>query len=383
MDEMDKDGTLLKRIAFLVLILCSCIPAVAVAAAFDQPDFSAAGLGVANANTALADDASAMAYNPAGIAWLDGVTTLAGAAIPFRDASAEITGGIAPDTAVPGNTAHVFLTWMPRDRDFGFGIGMATPYEMDSNWGNTTFGGQASKTRLFTLRTSLDAVYAVNSTMAVAAGVDWYYTQLDLNTATASFSGTDTGSFGGHAAWLWRPMPAWSFGAMFRLGAKLSVKSKTDAGRVDVQLPNEVHLGVGYNLTDALRLEADGSWTGWSGLRDLNVAGGAGAQTNTLDLRDTFAAMAGIIWTWREGSQLRFGYAFDQGANRDTGFNARIADGDSHRISMGMGGDVFGVHADLAYAYTYFPKHKVPGGTFAGTFRDRRQVVAISIGKSF
>ncbi len=380
---MDKDGTLLKRIAFLVLILCPGMPGVVSAAAFDQPDFSAAGLGVANAYTALADDASAMAYNPAGIAWQDGVSALAGAAIPFRDSSAEITGGIAPDTAVLGNTAHVFLSWMPRDRDFGFGIGVTTPYAMDSNWGDTVFGGQASKTRLFTLRTSLDAIYALNSTMAIAAGADWYYTQLDLNSTGASFSGTDAGSFGGHVAWLWRPMPAWSLGAMFRLGTKLSVNSKTDAGRVDVQLPNEAHIGVGYNLTDGLRLEVDGSWTGWSDLRDLNVTGGAGAQTNTLNLRDTFAAMAGITWTWREGSQFRFGYAFDQGANKDTGFNARIADGDSHRFSLGMGGDVFSVHADLAYAYTYFPKRKVLSGTFAGTYRDRRQVIAISIGKSF
>ncbi len=383
MDEQDKDGTVLKRIVFLIVILCPGLPAAASAAAFDQPDFSAAAVGVANAYTALADDASAMAYNPAGIAWLDGVHALAGATIPFRDSSAEITGGIAPDTAVLGNTAHVFLTWMPRDRDFGFGIGVSTPYAMESNWGDSIFGGQASRTRLFTLRTSLDGIYAFSSTMAVAAGADWYYTQLDLKNAVASFSGTDTGSFGGHVAWLWRPMPSWSLGAMFRLGPKLGVKSKTDAGRADVQLPNEAHIGVGYSLTDGLRLELDGSWTGWSDLRDMSVAGGAGAQTNNLNLRDTFAAMAGITWTWRERSQFRFGYAFDQGANRDSGFNARIADGDSHRFSLGMGGDVFGVHADLAYAYTYFPKRKVSTGTFAGTFRDRRQVIAISIGKVF
>ncbi len=373
----------MKRLLILSIILCLVLPVWAGAAAFDQSDFSAAGTGVSNAFTAQADDASAMAYNPAGIAWQDGVSAMAGAAIPYRDSSAKITDGIAPDTAILGNTAHVYLTWMPRDRDFGFGIGVTSPYGIESNWGDTIFGGKASNTRLFTFRTSLDVIYAISSSMAVAVGMDWYYTQLDLKNASVSFSGTDAGSFSGHASWLWRPMPSWSLGAMFRLGRKLSVDSKSDAGRADVQLPNEARAGIGYNLTDGLRLEVDGSWTGWSDLKDLNVVGGAGAQTNTLNMQDTFAAMAGITWTWRENSQFRFGYAFDQGASKDTDFNARLADGNSHRLSLGVGGDMFGVHADLAYAYQYFPNHTISGGTFAGTYRDRRQVVAMSIGKAF
>jgi len=369
------------RLIVSVLVLLS--PVQAQAAAFDQPDLSASALGVSNAFTALADDASAMAYNPAGIAWQDGVNAMIGAAIPYRDSSAKITDGIAPDTAILGNATHVFLTWMPRDRDYGFGIGVTTPYAIESTWGDTIFGGQASNTRLFTFRTTIDGVYAISSSMAVAAGMDWYYTQLDLKNAGASFSGTDAGSFGGHASWLWRPMPAWSLGAMFRLGSNLSVDSKSDAGRADVQLPNEARVGIGYNLTDGLRIEVDGSWTGWSALKDMNVVGGAGAQTNSLSMQDTFSAMTGITWTWRENSQVRFGYAFDQGANKDTGFNARLADANSHRFSLGMGGDMFGVHADLAYAYTYFPNRTISAGTFAGTYRDRKQAVAISIGKSF
>lgn len=372
----------MKRVFPMAVILWLALPAAADAAAFDQPDFSASAAGVSNAYTALADDASAMAYNPAGIAWQDGIGAMAGAAIPYRDSSAKITGGIAPDTAIPGNASHVYLTWMPRDRDYGFGIGVTTPYAMDSTWGDTTFSGAASNTRLFTFRTSVDGIYAISSSMAVAAGMDWYYTQLDLKNGSANFSGTDAGSFGGHASWLWRPMPSWSLGAMFRLGSKLSIDSKSDAGRADVQLPNEARFGIGYNLTDGVRLEIDGRWTGWSDLTDMNVVGGAAAQTNTLNMEDTFAAMTGITWTWRENSQLRFGYAFDQGANKDAGFNARLADANSHRFSLGMGGDMFGVHADLAYAYTYFPDRTVTG-TFAGTYRDRKQVVAISIGKSF
>jgi len=323
-----------------------------------------------------------MAYNPAGIAWQDGVGTMIGVSIPYRDSSAVITGGTAPDTGIPPNVTHFYLNWMPLDSNLGVGFGINTPYEIESVWGNTTFGGAASKTSFLTYRSSLDAIYAISSSMAVAAGVDWYYSDIELKNGAASFKGSAYDSFGGHVSWLWRPMPAWSMGAMFRYGSKLSIDGDGGTGRAEVQLPNEARIGLGYNLTDGLRLEVDGSWTGWSDLKNLNVAGGTGAQTNALSLDDSFGVMSGITWTWRENTQIRFGYTFDQGANKDAGLSARIADGNSHRVSLGAGGEMFGVHADVAYAYTFFPD-RIVTGTFAGTYRDRKQVIVLSIGKTF
>ncbi len=371
----------MKRIYILIMALCLLLPGETRAAAFAQPDLSASGIGLSNAFTALADDASAMAYNPAGIAWQDGVGTMIGVSIPYRDSSSVITGGTAPDGGVPPKVTHFYLNWMPLDSNFGVGFGVNTPYEIESIWGDTVFGGAASKTSLLTYRTSLDGIYAINSSMAVALGVDWYYSKLELKNGAANFSGSDYGSFGGHVSWLWRPMPAWSLGAMFRYGSKLSIDGG-GTGSANVQLPNEARIGLGYNLTDGLRLEVDGAWTGWSDLKSMNVTGGTGAQTNTLTLQDTFGVMTGITWTWRENTQFRFGYAFDQGANKEAGFNARLADGNNHRVSIGAGGEMFGVRADVAYAYTYFPDVTATG-TFAGTYRDRKQVIVFSIGKTF
>jgi long-subunit fatty acid transport protein len=76
------------------------------------------------------------------------------------------------------------------------------------------------------------------------------------------------------------------------------------------------------------------------------------------------------------------GYAYDQGANRSAGFNPVIADQDGHRISLGAGGEAYGIHLDIAYIYTYYTKKTVTGA-FAGTYRDRKQAVSFSVSRIF
>ncbi|MDQ6964635.1 MAG: hypothetical protein Q9M13_06910, partial [Mariprofundales bacterium] len=67
---------------------------VASAAGMGAPDRSASGLGVANAMTASADDASATIYNPAGIAWRPGTHFMAGTILRWRNAGYNPAGAL-------------------------------------------------------------------------------------------------------------------------------------------------------------------------------------------------------------------------------------------------------------------------------------------------
>jgi len=368
----------MKRILFFLgsLFMGS---AWAYAGGFVQPDQSASGAGVANAYVATADDASALAYNPAGIAWQSGISVTAGFRMNWRDSSVVLPAGTAPNDGNETSIGYIYASRMPHDGRLGVGVGISPLYKANNDWG-TAFPGTAGITKLMIDHATLDVIYAINSDLAFAVGSDWYITRATLSQGTTTFQGNDLTSFGGHASLLWKPIPAWSTGLMFRSGSSVSISGQAN-DTLSFKLPDEVTAGIAHDFADVWRLEADVKWTRWSALKNLNVTG-TSAQLNPLDLRDTVTVMTGLTWTWRQNSQLRAGYAYDQGANRSASFNPVIADQDGHRISLGAGGDAYGVHMDLAYTYTYFTDQAVTG-TYAGTYRDRKQAVNFSVSKTF
>ncbi len=376
----------------LTLLAWTAFAAQAKAAALAIPDQSASAAAVANAFVATANDPSAVHYNPAGIAWQPGIGVLFNGELRFEDESAQLSSaqGTPFNTASPTNVGSIYAAWMSDDGNWGAGFGMDIPFSLDTGWGSA-FNGKAQLTSLNVFHVSFDAVYALGSSMAIAAGPDWYVGRIDVNSAATTFHGTDNISAGGHVAWMWRPRPAWSVGAMFRTGATLDLTGNATGGvagdsETNVSLPDMAQFGVAHVFYDQLKLELDGSWTRWSTLDDLDVVsrGGAGAELNRLNLRDSYSAMMGVTWFWRENAQFRFGYAFDAAATKDAGFNARVVDANSHRLSLGMGADAIGWHFDAAYVYTYIPSRTVTGSNgFDGRYKRRLQALDVSIVKHF
>ncbi len=351
----------------------------ATAAGFYQAEQSAAGAGVAGAFVASASDASAAIYNPSGMAWLDGVSVTAGALLNYRNSSVEVPAGIAPNAGTESTVGYLYLGWMPHDGRLGASFAFSPLYQAENLWG-PAFGGD---TKVMVDHAALDMVYAVSSTLAVSAGGDWYLSRIRMTQGGNAFSGKDYAAFGGHLSALWKPAPAWSLGMMLRSGSTLRA-SGTVGDELKMKLPDMATLGVAHDFSDIWRLEGDISWVRWSVLKDMNVtdAGGALLQNNPLNLRDTLRASLGLTWTWRPDTQFRFGYAYDQGANKPDGFHPLIADQDGHQLSIGAGGELSGMHLDFSYSYTFYSR-KTATGVFAGTYRDRRQAVMISVSKRF
>jgi len=366
---------------FSVAIACCFAVSAAQAAGFSNPNMSASGLGVSNAVVASADDVSAAAYNPAAIAWQDGIQAMLGIDMQYRHSSVKLGTAVGSNRGGAGNPPHLYASWMPHDGSVGLSLAYNTPYELDNNWA-LAFPASAGNAKAKFNRLSLDVVYAVSSTLAVSAGPDWYLSTIDMTLPGQSFSGKDKAGFGGHLSAKWKLAPTWSVGAMARLGS--NIKFSSAAGQaLTVKLPDELTVGVAHDIADTVRLELDAAWSRWSRLKSLNVMSGATVlQNHAMSMRDSLTVMAGATWFWRENSQFRFGYAYDQEANKSAAFNPVIADQTGHKASLGAGGDMFGFHADLAYAYTFYPKRTVTG-IYAGTYRDRRHSLALSVSKRF
>ncbi|MDT8375949.1 MAG: outer membrane protein transport protein [Mariprofundaceae bacterium] len=366
--------------AAVAIAFCISITA-AQAGGFSNPNMSASGLGVANAVVAGADDVSAAAYNPAGIAWQDGIQAMLGVDLQYRNNSVKLASGVGSNSGGAGNPSHLYASWMPHEGSVGISLAYNTPYELDNDW-VLAFPASIGRSKLKINRLSLDAIYALNSSLAVSGGIDWYLSSVDITTPGQGFSARDSTSFGGHISMKWKPAPMWSVGALARLGSNIDFSGGT-AQALSVKLPDELTVGVSYDVADAVRIELDAAWSRWSRLKDLNVMSGATVlQSHPLSMSDSLTAMLGVTWFWRENSQFRFGYAYDQEANKSAAFNPVVADQTGHKASLGAGGDMFGFHADLAYAYTFYPKRTVTG-IYAGTYRDRRHSLALSVSKRF
>ncbi|OIO70399.1 MAG: hypothetical protein AUJ58_03235 [Zetaproteobacteria bacterium CG1_02_55_237] len=385
----------MKRYWMLLLILAGVLPAGLISperaqgAAFAALDMSAGAAGAGNAFTATADDPTAMHYNPAGLAWQPGVNLAFSGALRFENQSVQQTAarGTPYNDKKLANLAGLYGNWMPEGSNWGLGFAFDTPYALSTGWG-TAFGGVAKSTSFDALHVGLDTVYAASSSLAVAVGGDWYLAKGEVSSTVTTFSGRDKAGFGGHISALWHPRPAWAIGAMLKSGATIKL-SGTASGAVNgnasvkVKLPDVARIGAMHVFNDKLRIEVDTSWTRWSRQKNLDVVGST-AELNPLSLRDSFALMTGATWFWRENTTLRFGYAFDQAASKDGGFNARIADANMHRVSLGAGADMIGVHFDLAYVYSFAAKRTINNASaFDGTYRNRRQSLALSVGKHF
>jgi len=356
------------------------------AGGFEQQNQSAAAMGAGNAFAATANDASALVYNPAGIAWLTGVTGTVGFDIEYRNSSVKLAGGIAPNTGVEPNAGSIFVAWSPLDSHWSGGIGFAPLYYINNDW-STAFGAaarikKAGITKLTVDHTTFDGVYAINSSLAVGLGGDWYVSRATFTQGINSFRGSNFAGVGGHASVMWKPIYAWSLGAMVRSGATIDISGDGNDS-MSFKLPDQVTVGLAHDFADVWRLETDVKWTRWSSLKNMNVTtGGVVTQSNPLDLKDTLTVMAGLTWTWSSNAQARLGYVYDQGANRLAGFSPVMADQDGHKVSVGVGGVYNHMHIDLAYQYGFYSK-KTATGAFAGTYRDRRQSLMLSVSQSF
>lgn len=352
-------------------------------------DMSAAAAGAGNAFTASADDPSAMYYNPAGLAWQPGFNLQFSGAMRFENMSAQQSAarGTPFNTSKPGSLAGVYGSWMPTGSHWGMGFAIDRPYLLNTSW-DTAFGGSAQRTSFDALHGGLNAVYAISSSLAVSLGGDLYSSKGEVSSTTTSFSGKDRASFGGNVSVLWHPRPSWAVGAMLKSGSTIrlngtAVGAVSGNADVKVKLPDVARFGVMHVIADKYRIEVDTSWTRWSTQKNLNVQGST-SELNALSMRDSIGVMTGLSWFWRENATFRFGYAFDQAATRDGGFNARIVDASSHRLSLGTGADLFDVHLDVAYAYSFSPNRTIQNaGVFDGTWRNRRQSLALSVSKHF
>lgn len=387
----------------------------------------ATGMGLAFAG--VADDPSAIFYNPAGMAWQEHFSGQGGFTVLGRTPS-DFTGanpypGVGQNGSIDDTqqflVPHLYLV-APLTTELNFGLGIDAPYGLGLRWNNpnTTWPGRFISQNAVIKTTDLNPnfSYKLLPELSIAAGADYRFSGLELDRNSAAvdpFTGavvdvahtklysqlTSNGGWGWNVAAMWRPTPAIGVGASYR--SKITVNyegtatiSPRDTGdpifnqlvagvvpfgehpvTTQIVFPASLNTGVGIGFGDGWTVSLEADWTEWSSFDALNIHFPDGSVPE-LDRPTAWTD----TWAYRVGLEKKFGtfairagYYYDNTPQPTRDVGPILSDSDRNVYTFGLGYNTPHFGLDLGGAYIAFKKRSVTTATgstdnFFGTYSE-------------
>jgi len=324
----------------------------AAAAGFQLLEQNASGLGNAYAGSAaVAENASTIFYNPAGMTQLQDIevstgVTLISATYQFNN-NASSTGVLSgnSDGGTDGYVPNAYLAWRVT-KDFSIGLGIGAPFglmtQYDSPWQG---GAQSEKFQIKTINVNPSVAWRANDWLSIGGGVSYQtidaeYARL-VSVSSLAFAGTTATLKLNDTAWGWNVgalftlSPATKIGVSYRSTVKYETTGNVALSgpvaptanalfgassdvKAAVKLPDTFILSGTQKLGDQWELLGDVSWTGWSSIpkidiiRTSGIASGTLAQTLNTDFRNTWRVAVGANYKLSDAWKLKFGIAYDE-----------------------------------------------------------------------
>jgi len=391
-----------------------------------------------NAFAAQADDPSALAYNPAGIAYLKGTQVQVGSAIVLLPQTEfnGVTNVSSPDSvnekangdmvAVP----TVYLTHSLESIPLSFGLGVNSFFPLIKRWDEGGALRETASTSIKPLNFQPTIAYRFDDlNLAVSAAADITYARFSSENfayngalgGNLGMLGLDTTAvgYGYNVGILWKPLPVLSFGASYRSEIKLkfdgdanfmglanssafpppynaifpangtTVRSKVSA---DYTLPDNLILGIAWKPVAPLTLEFDAERTGWSSYKELKPTYSSSAPIYSNVLSTAVPKNWKDVWSYHFGGQysvnnnidLRAGYTYEENPIPDSTLGGDLPDSNRHYLSIGSGLHNTFAAVDLAYTYVIFEDRTIDSGANnpqikSGTFKQDAHMLGISL----
>jgi long-chain fatty acid transport protein len=358
--------------------------------AFALIEQSASGVGNAFAGgAAVAEDASTIFFNPAGMTRLPG-RQVVGALHAIRPKTEFNNTGstLAPAQGVLGGNGgdasdwafvpNAYLSWQLNDRWF-VGVGLGAPFGLKTEWEANWVGRfHAIESEFKSINVNPSVAFKLSDQVSLGFGVSWQRAEATL-TQAANYAAI-AATVGGPAAaaaltaagqnqgtvkvesdddsW------GWNVGALFNLWSNtrigIAYRSQIEhdltgpasfANRpallaaflpdgpttANVKLPASASWSIFHQLNPKWDLMADITWTDWSTLNALNIyrTNGTLFTSTPLEWEDTWRFSAGANYHHSGEWTFRFGAAFDQTPVHDTDRTPRLPDGDRYWAAIG------------------------------------------------
>lgn len=380
-----------------------------LAAGFQLQNQNGAGTGYAYAGAAaVAEDASTIFFNPAGMTYLaeghhlSGALTVLDRSLEFKDRGSNALRLAAPpvpayplggDGGQAGGQSYLPVAYwaMSITPDWRVGVGVSPTFGNATEWDDAFIGRyQGSYSEIKAININPSVAWKVNEQLSLGFGVNVVRFEADLRSkipVTAALpatvdvenklSGHDTG-YGWNAGAMFQVTPTTRIGLTYRSSIDLKVegKSKNPAGstpvQVKIELPDSASLAVSQRIGDRLELLADYTWTGWSSIPSLRVTNrstGALLTDENLGFKDSYRIGVGAQYQYSDALRLRAGVAYDQSPIRNASDRTvRLPDSDRTWLAFGFNYKLNQqTSVDVGYAHLFFDKAKIDRQTVLGT----------------
>jgi long-chain fatty acid transport protein len=389
--------------SFVVLLAAAAMLALAagpvLAGGFRIPEAGAKAMGFGNAFVGMADDPSAVQFNPAGLVQVEGNQIQTGVTSVATQNDYTDLGG-TKSSAEDGNflPPSFYYTNHLGEGQWWIGLGVTAPFGLGTEWDVDSFRYVATETMIEMVKLNPSAAYRVNDQWSVGFGLD-YYSVLDASLkndmsstlvvlaggpqmmGTQELSG-DGNSFGFNVGALFKATDDLSIGFAYRTGTAMEIDGdvtvalkatgtelQTFSASADVGLPATAALGINYKFSDEWQLNLDLDWTGWSSYDNLEVKDSSGVVQNTLvsekDYEDVTAVRIGVEYSLSDEWALRGGFLTEPTPVPEETYDPRLPDGDRTGYVVGAGYGSGQWTVDFAYMFVQIDKTTVDSDAIA------------------
>ena len=419
--------------AFAAFLLLA--PTSSFGAGFALFEHGSRAVGLGGAFGATADDPTAIYFNPAGIAFLQGTQFAIGTELitesdTFTGANPYPGQGYSVDMkkqifALP----ELYLTGALTP-DLHWGIGAFAPFGLGTWWPNEYAGKYISK------RVTLQVVdvnptlsYKVTDNLALAVGVDYFYSDLSLTRSIGAVNpytqqvaevgqvhlATDlSGGFGWNVGLLGKLDGGFSIGATYRSNVKINYTGTASftqfptgypdfdaivgsqipfgtkpAARTSIKYPDEKRIALAWH-GNKVGIEADVVRMGWSSFQDLPidlVAYPALSETRPENYKDANCYRLGFEYKTSPSLSWQFGLVYDKTPVPTESVSPLLPDSDRKGASIGASIALSPkTRLDLSYFYLRFKNRSTEGMNydgFEGTYKTSANLLGITLTHRF
>lgn len=405
----------------------------ASAAGFQLLEQNASGIGNAYAGSAaVAENASTIFYNPAGMTKLDGVqvsggVSVVGTSFQFTDQGSVGTGALAGtgnggDGGDIGIIPNAYVSWH-LNKDLYLGLGLGAPFGLKTTYDSRWIGAaQSTSFEVKTYNLNPSIAYRVNDTVSIGGGLNWQRVEATYKRLTAvTLAGVasplkltlDDDAWGWNIGALFTVMPETKVGLSYRSKVRYSTKgdivisgplaTNSSDAKAAITLPDIATLSLTHKLNDRVELLGDISWTGWSSIPKVDIVrasatlngffpAGSIAQVLDTDFRDTWRVALGANYKLNNEWLLKGGIAYDQTPVK--GATTRLVslpDNDRTWFSIGaQWKQSKTLTLDVGAAYLYVSDTKIDNnqaaagrGRITGTYEDSAWIFGLQASMAF
>ncbi len=411
-------GRCLALIVLLPLFSSIILPVTAFAGG---PIHGAKAAGMGTAFVGLADDPSAILFNPAGLAQIKG-TQVYGGVTALRP-STTYTNDFGVSETTKSQTffpPHLYFCTDSLGNDVVLGVGLYSPFGIGGRkWDETGLTRyQSVESSIATVTLNPTVAWRASDVVSLAAGVDYLRATMRMKRMMdqSSFGAGDASSEIEADGDGW----GYNFGALFQAGAELRIGAAyRSAVRVNYRgdmtiegiapaiqpvfggpsyktavatgnrFPEIWSLGASYRVSPALIVVSDVELVRWSSFNhmDLDIEQEAPPllvdSTAALDWKDSWQFKIGAEYTVSEAVVLRAGYAFINTPVPDQTLEPGNPDADQHNISIGLGYKYAPLIVDGFYNVSLYRDRSARNGILNGTYENIAHYLGVSVSRTF